>query len=213
MGRPCGGMARERSRAPSQGAADHREAGGCSHVRAVRVNRNSRIDPTPTASRSLLGGGTRIWPPYAGAMGWGGFALQLPAGGQWPPLRRAGAGAPSCPLSGGCRPQGGWVLFQCQSGPGQQELPQRSNPHRFAEPPVRGAQGSGRPAARGRAKWKYRHCTGSIIHSEAFRRSAPEHGACGTGRRPAGGRRSVLRTGYCRWTPPPPAGSRGSYAG
>ena len=64
---PAGGygvLARERSRAPSQGAADHREAGGCFNVRAVRVNGMSRIDTTPTASRSPLGGGTRVWPSY-----------------------------------------------------------------------------------------------------------------------------------------------------
>ena len=60
---------------------------------------------------------------------------------QGPPLRCAGAGAHSCPLSGGCRPQGGWGLFQRQSGPGQRDVPQRCNPHRFAEPPERGHKG------------------------------------------------------------------------
>ena len=36
-------------------------------------------------------------------------------------LQRDGAAAPSCPLSGGCRPQGGWGLFHCQSGSGHWE--------------------------------------------------------------------------------------------
>ena len=32
-------------------------------------------------------------------------------------------------------------MLQRQSGLDQQEIPQRSNPHRFAEPPVRGHKG------------------------------------------------------------------------
>jgi len=78
------------------------------------------------------------------------FRLPAPAAKGLAALRRTGAAAPSCPLSGGCRPEGGWGLFQRQSGPGQQEVPHRYNPHRFAEPPVRGHKGLAAPTVRWR---------------------------------------------------------------
>ena len=75
------------------------------------------------------------------------FRLPAPAARGLAALRRTGAGALSCPLSGGCRPQGGWGLFQRQSGPGQWDVPHRSNPHRFAEPPGRGHKDPAAPTA------------------------------------------------------------------
>ena len=80
-----------------------------------------------------------------------------------PPLRRDGAAAPSCPLSGGCRPQGGWGLLPCQSGPDQQDVPQRCNPHRFSEPPGRGHKGL--VALRRGTRPRTQHWRGSALGS------------------------------------------------
>ena len=61
------------------------------------------------------------------------------------PLRCHGAGSPLCPLSGGCRPQGGWGLFQCQCGSGHWENPASIQPPPLRGAPWEGAQGSCRP--------------------------------------------------------------------
>ena len=120
-GRPYGGMARPRPRAPSQGAADHREAGGCSHVRAVRVNGMSHNDTTPTASRSPLGGGTRVWPPYGtrwGERGYIHYLLSIVHPKQKKPPRRAVSFAWKIRIS--CRTASGWwrllLSLQCPWG-------------------------------------------------------------------------------------------------